>query len=346
MCQNFLTAKRKLDEGEVQKIMENNNLVKPVAPGAVVANGDASHGATQSGSQAAGPTNAPGAGQGIFQFGSQAAGPSNFSGASGGAYQGANQGAVLNGNTFAGPGGGNSFPAMAPPARNTRRNNNNNNTNNAVAHANQVPVGIGMPIGIPPSHPPEVAYEKQAYLLDKIQQCALAPDFCPPDLLQRYKLVGSDADLILFARYSEFLIHSQVLCYVRISLTSPIYPEHSLWAMYVPRFPDRPSLLQAIDNGLFQRGQMDGRYITHAFCVQQDEWTRELKVRLDNNTVIRAQFRKLAQEQATTGIGLVPFGARLLPLIEVELALRGIGPDPTALDSALPGNVQETFQGN
>ena len=359
LCQNFLTAKRKLDEEEVRKIMESNHIINPSQnPGAGLAidpNLDANI------DPALRQAVAPIVNQAVGSTVNQAAGLKDNKAVD----PIVNQGVGLNENKAAGPndnlakglGGGTGTKPTALQAQSGGQNtpvtnsgvniaghssnekgirpldNGNNHANNGANLAGNGSDGNGIA-------PPDIdrdLYKGQLYLLSNTQGGGLIPHNCPPQLHHLYKLEAFDANQVLNARYDDFVRNGVNLCFVRASLESAFYfrLNHCAWTVYVPRLPTLYGVKSSIHRTLTQIGQMTNRYLGNVYCLIDNGEHGKIRIPLNNDDAVFENFSRSYWEQAQVFGGDPPLGAKMLPLLEVEF--RPTVPVPVGYGPAFGG---------
>ena len=359
LCQNFLTCKRKLNEEDIKTIMEKE-MVEPIVPASVkqptmpegtvvvsdrrrstrsaVKNAAASHLAESNGTagvniavnhkagEALSSGNPPNVVEGLNQaiaHGNNMAKETDGKSDTKHSAQGVNPAVAQEKNMAKETTGGTNVQYTVTQAQNAGHNNHNNQGDTAVALAGQSQYQNGSST----SQATYSAIDLQALLVRKIQQGILIPHGCHLGLRARYTLDQAQAHKLLHARYTEFVQNEVTLCYVRISLNSPIFPpERCLFVIYVPRVPGLQELKLYIRRGLEHSRQVPDCRLARVYCIL-DGGENEIQDLLNSDDKVQTRFRQLAWEQEQVSPYGMKYGARLLPLVEVELepSIAGLG---------------------
>ena len=233
------------------------------------------------------------------------------------ASQGVNQTVVQGNNVAMGINGSNNAQYAANQAHNDGHNASHNQGDTTIATTNQAQYGNN---GGLTSSNGFSALELQAYLLRQIQQGALVPRNCHPGLQMRYRLDPHNAHKLLHASYPDFIKNNVTLCYVRISLRSSIFPTGQyLFVLYIPRVPGIQEIKLYIKRGLEHSRQVPDCRLGKMYCILDGEENEKTADLLDSDEKVQSRFRQLAWEQQQIGPNGMQFGARLLPLVEIEL---------------------------
>ena len=341
LCQNFLTTKRKLNERDIEKIMEKE-MVEPIVPApvqqpvapkkttAVKSRRRSARTSTKNSATGERVEANDTASSGTVV--TDQAGQSIGSGSHSGMAQGINQVVAHGNNATNGTDGGMNTQNTSVHVQSSGQNNHSEPGNAVVAVTGQGHRGNNV-LSTQAAQTTRLEMELQHRLLQEVQKGALIPYGCPPEHYARYQLDPAQAYKLVNATYAEFQRNRVTLCYVRVSLDSRILPaEQCLFVIYVPRVPRLQELKDFIVRGLEQSKKVPESRLGRIYCVLDGTAHEEIQDLLTNDAKVHFRFSQLAWEQSQQRVpGELPLGARLLPLIQVDL-------EPAIPE--LPGNIQ------